>query len=107
MPIGEKLKLISNSIQLIQQADSLLTYERIPTADQASACLKPAEYLATVLQENGQIGSTRYFQKLASHLIQTSNQSHLSPVNDKDIVEVIYRLSRPKTIFQLNIVDWN
>ena len=87
---------IETHIQLIQQADSLLTYERIPTADQASACLKPAEYLATVLQENGQIGSTRYFPKISLPSNSDIKSITFTPVNDKDIVEVIYLFEPPE-----------
>ena len=87
---------IETHIQLIQQADSLLTYERIPTADQASACLKPAEYLATVLQENGQIGLTRYFPEISVPSNSNIKSITFTPVNDKDIVEVIYRFEAPE-----------
>ena len=87
---------IETHIQLIQQADSLLTYERIPTADQASACLKPAEYLATVLQENGQIGLTRYFPEISVPSNSNIKSITFIPVNDKDIVEVVYLFDPPE-----------
>ena len=50
---------IENHIQLVQQADSLLTYDRIPLAHRdgdnglTRACRKPAEYLATALAQQG------------------------------------------------------
>lgn len=87
---------IETHIQLIQQADSLLTYERIPTADQGAACLKPAEYLANVFQENGQIGSTRYFPEIDQPSNSNIKSITFTPVNDKDIVEVVYLFEPPE-----------
>lgn len=101
---------IETHIQLIQQADSLLTYERIPSAHQSSACLTPAKYLAKVLQENGQIdpgenwltttpnpeSSTRYFPDIDQPSNENIKSITFTPVNDKDIVEVIYLFEPPE-----------
>ena len=52
---------IENHIQLIQQADSLLTYDNVPATHRngetgiTRACRKPAEYLATALAQKGLI----------------------------------------------------
>ena len=54
---------IENHIQLVQQADSLLTYDRIPVRHRTGeggitrACRKPAEYLGTVLSQQGAISA--------------------------------------------------
>ena len=54
---------IENHIQLIQQADSLLTYDNVPTAHRngetgiTRACRKPAEYLARALNQKGVISN--------------------------------------------------
>ncbi|QNI57607.1 hypothetical protein SynBIOSU31_00715 [Synechococcus sp. BIOS-U3-1] len=44
---------IHNNIQLIQQADSMLTLESMPKKDQRSACLNPAAYLKKQLSQKG------------------------------------------------------
>ena len=44
---------IHNNIQLIQQADSKLTLESMPSKDQRSACLNPAAYLKQQLSKQG------------------------------------------------------
>ncbi len=55
---------IENHIQLVQQADSLLTYDNVPVAHRngeagiTRACRKPAEYLATALAQKGLITNT-------------------------------------------------
>jgi type II secretory pathway pseudopilin PulG len=55
---------IENHIQLIQQADSLLTYDNVPATHRngakgiTRACRKPAEYLATALAQKGLITNT-------------------------------------------------
>ena len=101
---------IETHIQLIQQADSLLTYERIPTAQQSSACLTPAIYLAKVLEGNGQIHSgdnwlsttsssdtsTRYFPEIDSPTNPKITSITFISDNDKDIVEVIYLFQAPE-----------
>ena len=52
---------IENHIQLVQQADSLLTYDNVPVAHRngeagiTRACRKPAEYLANALKNQGSI----------------------------------------------------
>ena len=52
---------IDNHIQLVQQADSLLTYERLPSKhrtgddDITRACRKPAQYFAKALQQKGRM----------------------------------------------------
>ena len=54
---------IENHIQMIQQADSLLTYDNIPDIHRngetgiARACRKPAEYLAVALKQKGLISN--------------------------------------------------
>ena len=76
---------IENHIQLIQQADSLLTYDVVPKNHRIGkveevdeevdeelsekntkitrACRKPAEYLATVLKQKGLINNTHWDSK--------------------------------------------
>ena len=111
---------IETHIQLIQQADSLLTYERIPSAHQSSACLTPAKYLAKVLRKRSDRSwrelandnsnpesSTRYFQTLTNHLMRTSNQSHSRRSTTKILLKSSISLSPPKTILPRNIVDSN
>ena len=44
---------IHNNIQLIQQADSKLTLESMPSQDQRTACLNPAAYLKQQLSKQG------------------------------------------------------
>ena len=44
---------IHNNIQLIQQADSKLTLESMPSKDQRAACLNPAAYLKQQLSQQG------------------------------------------------------
>ncbi|WP_114994001.1 prepilin-type N-terminal cleavage/methylation domain-containing protein [Synechococcus sp. UW179A] len=44
---------IHNNIQLIQQADSKLTLESMPSQDQRAACLNPAAYLKQQLSKKG------------------------------------------------------
>ena len=57
---------IDNHIQLVQQADSLLTYDRLPrnhrTGEGGSirACRNPAQYLATVLDQQGLVNETNW-----------------------------------------------
>ena len=57
---------IENHIQLVQQADSLLTYDRIPLLHRSGeggitrACRKPAEYLGTVLSQQGAINTDEW-----------------------------------------------
>ena len=47
---------IHNNIQLIQQADSKLTLESMPSGEQRKACLSPAQYLKEQLDsESGPI----------------------------------------------------
>jgi Tfp pilus assembly protein PilV len=54
---------IENHIQLIQQADSLLTYDNVPATHRngetgvTRACRKPAEYLARALNQKGLISN--------------------------------------------------
>ena len=60
---------IENHIQLIQQADSLLTYDNIPTPHRTGedgitrACRKPAEYLAKALEQKGLISSKQWTEE--------------------------------------------
>jgi len=44
---------IHNNIQLIQQADSKLTLESMPSQDQRTACINPAAYLKQQLSKQG------------------------------------------------------
>ena len=52
---------INDHIQLIQQSDSILSYDRLPerhrsrSGAQPAACEAPAEYLAMALREQGQM----------------------------------------------------
>ena len=52
---------INDHIQLIQQSDSILSYDRLPerhrnrSGKQPAACASPAEYLAMALRERGRM----------------------------------------------------
>ncbi len=67
---------IENHIQLVQQADSLLTYDNVPVAHRSGeagitrACRKPAEYLAKVLDQKGMINNSDWRSESTSGIVQ-------------------------------------
>ena len=99
---------IHNNIQLIQQADSKLTLESIPSNEQREACLSPAQYLRDQLDSE----SARYFvpKPEASGIDRQNAISRTIEVGDNpDITIVTYSFSAPeyaigkeKRVVQLN-----
>lgn len=99
---------IHNNIQLIQQADSKLTLESIPSNEQREACLRPAQYLRDQLDSE----SARYFvpKPEASGIDRQNAISRTIEVGDNpDITIVTYSFSAPeyaigkeKRVVQLN-----
>ena len=67
---------IENHIQLVQQADSLLTYDNVPVAHRSGeanitrACRKPAEYLAKILDQKGMVNSGDWRSDNANGVVQ-------------------------------------
>ena len=67
---------IENHIQLVQQADSLLTYDNVPAAHRngeagiTRACRKPAEYLARAFNQKGMISSGDWRSESVSGNVQ-------------------------------------
>ena len=99
---------IHNNIQLIQQADSKLTLESIPSNEQREACLRPAQYLRDQLDSE----RARYFvpKPEASGIDRQNAISRTIEVGDNpDITIVTYSFSAPeyaigkeKRVVQLN-----
>ena len=67
---------IENHIQLVQQADSLLTYDNVPIAHRngeagvTRACRKPAEYLAKILDQKGMVSDGDWRSVGANGIVQ-------------------------------------
>lgn len=86
---------INDNIQLLQQADSLITFESIPSIDeQKLACSNPAKYLKTqILESSGR----QYVQ--APNLRNASNKSvidrSVNITSAKEIAIVIYSFEGP------------
>ena len=65
---------IENHVQLVQQADSLLTYDNIPVAHRngeegiTRACRKPAEYMANALRNNGTVSEEDWKSDIGTSL---------------------------------------
>ena len=105
---------IENHMQLLQQADSLLTYDRIPTLHRTGeegitrACRKPAEYLGTVLSQQGAISAGEW------QLNQTDEDlgSNLSQINENsgNSIQLLPRFEDPSiegTIIDTNYIHDN
>ena len=113
---------IENHIQLVQQADSLLTYDIIPAAHRngeagvTRACRKPAEYLANALKKQGSISqgnwksgtdeSLQLFPSFRNPGRNWENQVIDEKINidtnydydeDKAIVKITYTFEAPET----------
>ena len=114
---------IENHIQLVQQADSLLTYDNVPVAHRKGeagitrACRKPAEYLAKVLDQKGSVSAGDWRSNSANGNIQLfpsfpnpgrdlenklQNQTIDIETNygydeDKAIVKITYTFEAPET----------
>ena len=97
---------IENHIQLIQQADSLLTYDAIPDAHRnggsgvIKACRKPAEYLAKALMQQGQMSSGNWQAEPSSESVQIF-PSFPSPSTKKTAIEIIYNYDESKAIVDI------
>ena len=106
---------IENHIQLVQQADSLLTYDQIPDEHRSGengtdrACRYPAEYLATALEQEGKLNATNWRGTQASSGIQLfpafqTPQTKSTPIEttysfdeDKAIVTIQYSFQAPES----------
>ena len=108
---------IDNHIQLIQQADSLLTYDRLPSNHRTGeggstrACRNPAQYLATVLEQKGLINATDWKLKPESESEsirlfeifekptggETSITTTYNYDNDRAIVSINYSFEAPES----------
>ena len=106
---------IENHIQLIQQADSLLTYESLPsnhrTGKEGStrACRNPAQYLATALEQKGLINAADWKLKPESNSIrlfdsfekptggETSITTNYNYDDDRAIVSINYSFEAPES----------
>ena len=98
---------IQNDIQMLQQADTKLTFDSIPTNKKKYACLNPANYLKEQLSQNNGVGSVQ------KPLINENNANFLinkhMEVNNPRILVVVYSFSAPensikneKRILELN-----
>ena len=95
---------VSNNIQLLQQADSYLTYEDIGSAEkQELACSNPTSYLISHLEEAVPV------DQLKTHLRSILNNSDFSKLqferemkavdggDTQDVVQVTYRFQGPES----------
>ena len=101
---------IENHIQLIQQADSLLTYDNVPAAHRngetgiTRACRKPAEYLARALNQKGVISNDDWRSESAEGNLQLfpsfpePGRDMNDDVINKAIKETVYSYDEDKAI---------
>ena len=106
---------IDNHIQLVQQADSLLTYERLPSKhrtgddDITRACRKPAQYFATALQQQGRINKQDWKTQLNEYTEPDSAQfvqlfdSFNDPEGSKISINTTYNYDNDKSIVIIRI----
>ena len=108
---------IESHIQLIQQADSLLTYEKIPEShksgenDISRACRNPATYLRTAFEQQGMLSTDDWEVEPANNLdalqmfpgfqppgTQTTpiNVS-MDPDEDRGILKITYSFDAPES----------
>ena len=104
---------IENHIQLVQQADSLLTYDNVPVAHRngeagvTRACRKPAEYLANALKKQGSISEENWTSDAEGSL--QLFPSFPNPGRDKDDkilddsidIDTIYDYDEDKAIVKI------
>ena len=106
---------IENHIQLVQQADSLLTYDQIPAGHKngengaSRACRYPAEYLATALEQEGTVNASNWRGDAGSNGTElfpafqtpktktTEIETTYSFDEDKAIVTVTYSFDAPES----------
>jgi len=98
---------IDNHIQLVQQADSLLTYERLPSNHRTGddeitrACRKPAQYFATALRQKGRINKQDWKNQLSEDADSDSIQlfdSFNDPKGSKISINTTYNYDNDKSI---------
>ena len=86
---------ILNNIQVLQQADTKLTFDSIPTNKQKYACLNPAQYLKEQLSQQNGIDLNQ------KTLIDKSNTNFMIQrqlkVNNPRILVVVYLFSAPES----------
>ena len=93
---------IENHIQLIQQADSLLTYDNVPATHRngetgvTRACRKPAEYLARALNQKGLISNDDWRSNSAEANIQLFPSF---PDPGRDLNDVILNEAIKETVY--------
>ena len=98
---------IDNHIQLIQQADSLLTYDSLPsnhrTGEEGStrACRYPAQYLATALEQKGLINATDWTLKPESDSIRLFD-SFEKPTGGETSITTTYNYDDDRAIVSIN-----
>ena len=98
---------IDNHIQLIQQADSLLTYDSLPsnhrTGEEGStrACRNPAQYLATALEQKGLINATDWTLKPESDSIRLFD-SFEGPTGGETSITTTYNYDDDRAIVSIN-----
>ena len=98
---------IDNHIQLIQQADSLLTYDSLPsnhrTGEEGStrACRNPAQYLATALEQKGLINATDWTLKPESDSIRLFD-SFKEPTGGETSITTTYNYDDDRAIVSIN-----
>ena len=98
---------IDNHIQLIQQADSLLTYDSLPsnhrTGEEGStrACRNPAQYLATALEQKGLINAADWKLKPESDSIRLFD-SFEKPTGGETSITTTYNYDDDRAIVSVN-----
>ena len=98
---------IDNHIQLIQQADSLLTYDSLPsnhrTGEEGStrACRNPAQYLATALEQKGLINAADWKLKPESDSIRLFD-SFEKPTGGETSITTTYNYDDDRAIVSIN-----
>lgn len=79
---------INNDIQLLQQADSYLTFESLTAVEQSEACQNPNSYLIPYLEE----------QVPQANLVQGVKRTiSAGKGSTQDLVEVVYQFEGPET----------
>ena len=98
---------IENHIQLIQQADSLLTYDSLPsnhrTGEEGStrACRNPAQYLATALEQKGLINAADWKLKPESDSIRLGDSCE-KPTGGETSITTTYNYDDDRAIVSVN-----
>ena len=105
---------IENHIQLLQQADSLLTYDNVPITHRngeatiTRACRKPAEYLAKVFDQKGMVNSGDWRSESTNGMIQlfpsfpNPGRDLVDSLQDKTInIETNYDYDEDKAIVKI------